>query len=47
MKVKKDNSWDQFGQGRDLRVVQVIDDKLVELTEEVIATEKKWHKYLR
>ncbi|MEK4439376.1 MULTISPECIES: YaaR family protein [Niallia] len=40
MKVKKDNSWDQFGQGRDLRVVQVIDDKLVELTEEVIATEK-------
>jgi len=40
MQVKKDNSWDQFGQGRDLNVVQVIDDKLVELTEEVIAKEK-------
>lgn len=40
MEVKKDSSWDQFGQGRDLSVVHVIDDKLVELTEEVITKEK-------
>ncbi|MCM3363673.1 YaaR family protein [Niallia sp. Sow4_A1] len=40
MEVKKDNSWDQFGQGRDLSIIHVIDDKLVELTEEVIAKEK-------
>ena len=40
LQVKKDNSWDQFGQGRDLNTVQVIDDKLVELTEEIMAKEK-------
>jgi len=40
LQVKRDNSWDQFGQGRDLNTVQVIDDKLVELTEEIMAKEK-------
>jgi len=40
LQVKKDNSWDQFGQGRDLNTVQVIDDKLVELTEEIMVKEK-------
>ncbi|KAB7663258.1 YaaR family protein [Bacillus sp. B1-b2] len=40
LELKRDNSWDQFGQGRDLNTVQVIDDKLLELTEEVMANEK-------
>ncbi|WP_445492837.1 YaaR family protein [Niallia sp. 03133] len=40
LKLKKDESWDQFGQGRDLKVVQVIDEKLIELTEEVMNKEK-------
>jgi uncharacterized protein len=38
--LKKDKSWDHFGQGRDLSVVQVVDEKLVELTEEVMSKEK-------
>lgn len=46
LQVKKDNSWDQFGQGRDLNTVQVIDDKLVELTEEVISKDKSGIKIL-
>ncbi len=38
--LKKEKSWDHFGQVRDLSVVQVVDDKLVELTEEVMSKEK-------
>ncbi|MGV3240560.1 DUF327 family protein [Streptococcus hyovaginalis] len=40
MEGKKKNFWEQFGQGRDLSIIHVKDEKLVELTEEVIAKEK-------
>ncbi|MFT8322607.1 MAG: YaaR family protein [Bacillus sp. (in: firmicutes)] len=40
LELKKDQSWNQFGQGKDLNIVQVIDEKLIELTEEVMNKEK-------
>jgi uncharacterized protein len=39
MGLKKSHSWNQFGQGRDLKIVETIDSKLVELTDEVMKTE--------
>jgi len=39
LQLKKDQSWDQFGQGKDLNIVKVIDEKLVSLTEEVMQKE--------
>ncbi|PKG22454.1 YaaR family protein [Niallia nealsonii] len=39
LQLKKDQSWDQFGQGKDLNIVTVIDEKLISLTEEVMNKE--------
>ncbi|GKU85040.1 YaaR family protein [Niallia sp. NCCP-28] len=35
LQLKKDQSWDQFGQGKDLNIVKVIDEQLISLTEEI------------
>lgn len=40
MELKQSHSWNQFGQGRSLRVVETVDNKLVELTEEVMKKEE-------
>ncbi|OIK08792.1 hypothetical protein SAMN05443252_1136 [Bacillus sp. OV322] len=40
MDLKHSNSWNQFGQSRPLKIVETIDDKLVELTEAVLSKEK-------
>ncbi|WP_442597332.1 YaaR family protein [Neobacillus sp. D3-1R] len=39
MELKQSHSWNQFGQGRSLKIVETIDEKLVELTEQL--TEKE------
>lgn len=39
MGLKQSHSWNQFGQGRSLKIVETIDEKLVELTEELIEKE--------
>lgn len=41
MGLKKSQSWNQFGQTRTLKIVEKIDEKLVELTDELIAKEQK------
>ncbi|WP_141434160.1 YaaR family protein [Bacillus sp. 03113] len=41
MNLKQSNSWNQLGQGRTLKMVETIDQKLIELTEEIINKEKK------
>jgi len=40
MELKQSHTWNQFGEGRQLRIVETIDKKLVELTEEVLNKEK-------
>lgn len=39
MNLKQSHSWNQYGQGRSLKIVETIDDKLVELTEGVLEKE--------
>lgn len=39
MGLKQSFSWNEFGHGRSLKVVETIDEKLVELTEEVMEKE--------
>lgn len=41
MDLKQSNSWNQFGQGRQLSIVETVDQKLVELTEGVLQKEQK------
>lgn len=41
MDLKQSHSWNQYGQGRSLKIVETIDEKLVELTEGVL--EKEGH----
>ncbi|WP_075979807.1 YaaR family protein [Bacillus massilinigeriensis] len=41
MDLKQSQSWNQFGQGRSLKIVETVDKKLVELTEEVMKKEGK------
>ncbi|MFB6469306.1 YaaR family protein [Cytobacillus sp. Hz8] len=41
MDLKQSQSWNQFGQGRALKIVETVDKKLVELTEEVMKKEEK------
>jgi uncharacterized protein len=41
MNLKQSHSWNAQGQGRSLTVVEKIDEKLVELTEEVIKKENQ------
>ncbi|WP_026585147.1 YaaR family protein [Bacillus sp. J33] len=40
MELKQRKSWNQFGQGRSLRVVETIDEKLSELTDELMKKEE-------
>ncbi|WP_163102926.1 YaaR family protein [Peribacillus alkalitolerans] len=41
MELKQSHSWNQFGQSRPLKTVETIDQKLVELTEDVMNKEKE------
>ncbi|WP_042353296.1 YaaR family protein [Bacillus massiliigorillae] len=40
MELKQSQSWNQYGQTRKLKTVNTIDEKLVELTDQVINKEK-------
>ncbi|MBT2690802.1 YaaR family protein [Bacillus sp. ISL-47] len=40
MELKQSHSWNQFGQGRSLRVVETVDEKLSELTDELMKKEE-------
>lgn len=41
MQLKQSHTWNQFGEGRKLNIVETIDKKLVELTDEVMQQEKQ------
>ncbi|NHM33471.1 YaaR family protein [Neobacillus terrae] len=41
MGLKQSHSWNRFGQGRSLKTVETIDQKLMELTEELTQKEEK------
>lgn len=41
MDLKQSHTWNQFGEGRKLNIVETIDKKLVELTEEIMVKEKE------
>lgn len=41
MELKKSPSWNQFGQGKTLSIVETIDEKLVELTDDMLEREGK------
>lgn len=40
MELKQSHSWNQFGQGRSLKVVETIDEKLAELADELMKKEE-------
>ncbi len=40
MGVKQSHTWNRFGEGRKLKIVETIDEKLVELAEEILNQEK-------
>ncbi|HEY9576077.1 MAG TPA: YaaR family protein [Pseudobacillus sp.] len=40
MNLKNSHTWNQFGEGRKLKTVETIDEKLIELTEDVMNREK-------
>ncbi|KAB7704328.1 DUF327 family protein [Bacillus aerolatus] len=40
MSLKGSHTWNQFGEGRKLNLVEMIDEKLIELTENVMKKEK-------
>ncbi|PLT32628.1 YaaR family protein [Bacillus sp. V5-8f] len=40
MDLKQSQSWNAYGQSRPLKIVETIDEKLVELTEEILDNEK-------
>ncbi|OIU71564.1 YaaR family protein [Rossellomorea aquimaris] len=41
MDLKQSHTWNQYGEGRKLNIVETIDSELVELTEAVMDKEKK------
>ena len=41
MELNQSHSWNQYGQGRSLKIVETIDQKLADLTEEVMKKEKQ------
>ncbi|PLR93323.1 YaaR family protein [Bacillus sp. T33-2] len=41
MGLKQSHSWNQFGEGRSLKIVEIIDGHLVELTEGIMKQEEK------
>ncbi|RFU62626.1 YaaR family protein [Peribacillus glennii] len=40
MDLKQSQSWNAYGQSRPLKIVETIDEKLVELTEQILQDEK-------
>ena len=38
--LKQSHTWNRFGEGRKLKIVETIDEKLVELAEEILNQEK-------
>jgi uncharacterized protein YaaR (DUF327 family) len=40
MELKQSHTWNRFGEGRRLKIVDTIDEKLIELTEDVLNEEK-------
>ena len=40
MGLKQSHTWNKFGEGRKLKIVETIDEKLVELAEEILSQEK-------
>ena len=40
MGLKQSHTWNRFGEGRKLKIVETIDEKLVELAEEILNREK-------
>lgn len=40
LELKQSHTWNQYGEGRRLKVVKTIDDKLVELAEDLLNEEK-------
>ena len=40
LELKQSHTWNRFGEGRRLKVVNTIDEKLIELTEDVLNEEK-------
>ncbi|GGA48716.1 YaaR family protein [Psychrobacillus lasiicapitis] len=40
MGLKQSHTWNRFGEGRKLKIVETIDEKLVELAEEILDQEK-------
>lgn len=38
--LKQSHTWNQFGEGRRLKIVQTIDEKLIELAEDLLDEEK-------
>ncbi|WP_391118804.1 YaaR family protein [Psychrobacillus sp. L3] len=40
MGLKQSHTWNRFGEGRKLKLVETIDEKLVELAEEILDKEK-------
>ncbi|MBM7650324.1 uncharacterized protein YaaR (DUF327 family) [Bacillus ectoiniformans] len=41
MNLKNSQTWNQFGENRQLKIVETIDEKLIELSEDVMNEEKK------
>ena len=40
MGLKQSHTWNRFGEGRKLKIVETIDEKLIELAEEILNSEK-------
>lgn len=40
MELKQSHTWNRFGEGRRLKIVNTIDEKLIELTEDMLNEEK-------
>ncbi|MDS9473313.1 YaaR family protein [Sporosarcina pasteurii] len=39
--LNQSHTWNQYGEGRRLKIVQIIDEKLIELAEDLLNEEKK------
>lgn len=40
MELKQSHTWNRFGEGRRLKIVDTIDEKLIELTEDILNEER-------
>lgn len=41
MEMKQSHTWNRFGEGRRLKIVETIDERLVELAEDLLSEEKE------